>query len=59
MHTLEITDAQAWDQALLTLPNPHVLQSWTWGEFKARYGWRATRLLWQEDGQMVAAASVL
>ncbi len=59
MHTLEITDAQAWDQALLSLPNPHVLQSWTWGEFKARYGWRATRLLWQEDGQMVAAASVL
>jgi lipid II:glycine glycyltransferase (peptidoglycan interpeptide bridge formation enzyme) len=57
--TVEVTEAGAWDQALLALPNPHVLQNWAWGEFKARYGWRATRLLFLEEGKAVAAASVL
>jgi lipid II:glycine glycyltransferase (peptidoglycan interpeptide bridge formation enzyme) len=41
------------------LPNPHVLQSWSWGEFKSRHGWSATRLLFAERGETVAAASVL
>ena len=44
------TDRQIWDAALLALPQPHVLQSWAWGETKAQTGWRAGRLLWQQDG---------
>jgi len=56
---LEIDDALVWDRALLALPNPHILQSWAWGEFKSRHGWRARRLLFQEEGRTVAAASVL
>jgi peptidoglycan pentaglycine glycine transferase (the first glycine) len=59
MRAVESLDAQAWDAALHALPNPHVLQSWAWGEFKARHGWRATRLLFQEGEEVVAAASVL
>jgi peptidoglycan pentaglycine glycine transferase (the first glycine) len=59
MHTRPVTDPQAWDQALLSLPNPHILQSWAWGAFKAHHGWQATRLLFEESGQPVAAASVL
>lgn len=59
MRATEIADAQAWDRALLALPNPQVLQSWAWGEFKSRHGWSATRLLFQEQGRTVAAASVL
>jgi lipid II:glycine glycyltransferase (peptidoglycan interpeptide bridge formation enzyme) len=59
MQVLQVTDAQAWDSALLSMPNPHVLQSWAWGEFKSRHGWNATRLLWQRDGTTMAAASVL
>jgi len=59
MQIIRITDPQTWDRALLALPNPHALQSWAWGELKVRYGWRATRLLFQEAGQTVAAASVL
>jgi lipid II:glycine glycyltransferase (peptidoglycan interpeptide bridge formation enzyme) len=55
----EVTAAAAWDAALLSLPNPHVLQSWAWGETKAQTGWRAKRLLWQEDGRPVAAAALL
>ncbi len=59
MICLEMDDAPAWDRALLALPNPHILQSWAWGEFKARHGWQATRLLFHEGGRTVAAASVL
>jgi peptidoglycan pentaglycine glycine transferase (the first glycine) len=59
MRAVEISDAQTWDRALLALPNPHILQSWAWGEFKARHGWQASRLLFEEGGQPVAAASVL
>jgi lipid II:glycine glycyltransferase (peptidoglycan interpeptide bridge formation enzyme) len=50
---------EGWNNALLTLPNPHVFQSWEWGEFKSRWSWTVARLLWLEDGQPVAAAQVL
>jgi peptidoglycan pentaglycine glycine transferase (the first glycine) len=59
MEVVRVADPQTWDRALLALPNPHVLQSWAWGEFKAEHGWRATRLLFREEGRAVAAVSVL
>jgi peptidoglycan pentaglycine glycine transferase (the first glycine) len=59
MQVVHVADSQSWDRALLALPNPHVLQSWAWGEFKSEHGWCATRLLFQEEGRPVAAASVL
>lgn len=31
----------AWEAALAALPNAHALQSWTWGQFKSRWGWEA------------------
>ncbi|MBN1811283.1 MAG: peptidoglycan bridge formation glycyltransferase FemA/FemB family protein [Anaerolineae bacterium] len=48
-----------WNTALASLPGPHVLQSWEWGEFKSRYGWQPDRCLWLENDQPCAAASVL
>ena len=55
-----ITDAGAWDDALRTLPSPHVLQSWAWGEFKSRWGWSAERwLLTDAQGQPRAAVQLL
>jgi peptidoglycan pentaglycine glycine transferase (the first glycine) len=59
MQIVRISDPQTWDRALLALPSPNVLQSWAWGEFKSQQGWSATRLLFQEEGRTVAAASVL
>ena len=59
MQIVRITDPHAWDRVLLGLPNPHVLQSWTWGEFKSRHNWRVTRLVFEEEGRTVAAASIL
>ncbi|MBN1979657.1 MAG: peptidoglycan bridge formation glycyltransferase FemA/FemB family protein [Anaerolineae bacterium] len=53
------TSSESWNAALAALPCPHVLQSWEWGEFKARYGWRPSRYLWQDDGRPHAAALML
>ena len=59
MQVVPVTEPQAWDRALLRLPNPHLLQSWSWGAFKSRHGWRANRFLFREAGQTVAAAALL
>jgi peptidoglycan pentaglycine glycine transferase (the first glycine) len=48
-----------WNAALAALPKAHVLQSWEWGEFKARHGWQTARYLWLEGDRPQAAASVL
>jgi peptidoglycan pentaglycine glycine transferase (the first glycine) len=36
-------EGQAWDRALATAPNPHLLQSWRWGELQEGFGWTAQR----------------
>lgn len=36
-----------------------LLQSFEWGDLKARYGWQPTRLLAEQDGQIAAAISLL
>ncbi|MFP4343870.1 MAG: lipid II:glycine glycyltransferase FemX [Anaerolineales bacterium] len=45
----KIDSATEWDSTLLSLPTPHILQTWTWGAFKERYGWRALHFLWKEE----------
>jgi lipid II:glycine glycyltransferase (peptidoglycan interpeptide bridge formation enzyme) len=55
----QITQAATWDDVLFTLPHPHILQSWAWGQFKSRHGWSATRISFEEGEQTIAAASVL
>ncbi|MCC7362582.1 MAG: peptidoglycan bridge formation glycyltransferase FemA/FemB family protein [Anaerolineales bacterium] len=52
-----MADPAAWDAAVAALPGAHLLQSWAWGDFKARTGWRARRWLW--PGEHSAAAQVL
>jgi lipid II:glycine glycyltransferase (peptidoglycan interpeptide bridge formation enzyme) len=54
-----LTDQATWTSSLLNLPDPHVLQSWTWGELKASQGWQCNRFAWRDDGRVVAAAQVL
>ena len=54
-----VTDAAAWDAALLSLPSPHILQSWAWGELKAQTGWRAQRLIWCDSAPRAAASLLI
>lgn len=52
----------AWQQGLARLPHSHALQTWTWGQFKSRWGWSAMPLMMKVGGnswESVAAAMVL
>jgi peptidoglycan pentaglycine glycine transferase (the first glycine) len=57
--TRQITDRSTWDTALASLPNPHILQTWDWGDFKSRWDWQPTRLLFEEDHRPIAATQIL
>jgi len=59
LQIITITDAHQWTHALASIPYAHVLQSWAWGEIKARHGWTPTRVLFLENGVTVAAAQIL
>lgn len=59
MDVREVRDGAEWDRALLTLPHPHVLQSYTWGQVKRITGWTPRRLLLVEQETVCAAALVL
>jgi len=52
-------ERQIWNGFVASAPNGHVLQSYEWGEFKAAYGWAPLRLLFTQDGEVVAAVSLL
>ncbi|KAA3644950.1 MAG: peptidoglycan bridge formation glycyltransferase FemA/FemB family protein [Chloroflexi bacterium] len=53
-------DSQTWTAIISDLPNPHLLQTWQWGEAKSQYGWTPYYKTWQDDeGKVVAAAQIL
>lgn len=56
---LQIEEPGAWDSALHTLPQPHIMQSWNWGELKVPQGWDVRRFLWQNTDHPIAAAQLL
>jgi len=50
---------QEWDEFTRLPSSGHLLQSWPWGELKARFGWRPLRIAAVEGNQILAAAQVL
>ena len=54
-----IDDGDAWDDHLRTIPQPHLLQSHAWGEFKSRWGWSTHRFAWGNAEAPEALAQVL
>jgi peptidoglycan pentaglycine glycine transferase (the first glycine) len=36
-------DVDAWDAEVGAMPNPHLLQSYRWGELQSRFGWEVHR----------------
>ena len=49
-----------WNTLLSTLPFPHLLQTWEWGDFKAATtGWRPQRIAFMHRNQAVAMAQFL
>ena len=37
-----------WNLLISRLPNPHFLQTYEWGQVKAKYGWEPIYLVWDE-----------
>jgi lipid II:glycine glycyltransferase (peptidoglycan interpeptide bridge formation enzyme) len=52
-------DRGQWDAFVADHPAGHLLQTWAWGELKARFGWRAMRLGLLENGKLAAGAQIL
>jgi lipid II:glycine glycyltransferase (peptidoglycan interpeptide bridge formation enzyme) len=55
MGPVSITDPSEWNGVAARLGEGHLLQSWQWGDVKARFGWRPVRLAWRGDGAEAAA----
>ncbi|MFM8424039.1 MAG: lipid II:glycine glycyltransferase FemX [Chloroflexota bacterium] len=41
-----------WNEIISKLPDPHFLQTYEWGQVKAKYGWQPIYLVWDEQGKM-------
>jgi len=55
-----------WNMIIAGLPNAHLLQSWEWAAFKAKYGWQPLPFVWDAPNpnstgntQVLAAAIIL
>jgi lipid II:glycine glycyltransferase (peptidoglycan interpeptide bridge formation enzyme) len=44
-------NSNSWNQIISQLPDPHFLQTYEWGQVKAKYGWKPIYLIWTEDGK--------
>ena len=44
-----------WNSIISKLPNPHFLQTYEWGQVKAKYGWEPIYLAWDSEGKMKEA----
>jgi peptidoglycan pentaglycine glycine transferase (the first glycine) len=47
-------DAYTWNPIIAALQNPHVLQTWEWGEFKTRNRWMPIPILWYGIGSQIS-----
>jgi lipid II:glycine glycyltransferase (peptidoglycan interpeptide bridge formation enzyme) len=42
-------DSNTWNSIIAKLPNPHFLQTYEWGQVKAKYGWSPLYAVWTEN----------
>lgn len=40
-----------WNSIISKLPHPHFLQTYEWGQVKAKYGWEPIYLVWDSEGK--------
>lgn len=59
METVDARDRERFDAFVGAALNGDFLQSWAWGDLKARMGWRAHRLWWRDGERVRASASLL
>jgi peptidoglycan pentaglycine glycine transferase (the first glycine) len=47
-------ESKIWNSIISQLPNPHFLQTYEWGQVKAKYGWVPLYAVWTNDKFFVA-----
>ncbi|HSB00959.1 MAG TPA: peptidoglycan bridge formation glycyltransferase FemA/FemB family protein [Anaerolineales bacterium] len=47
-------ESNTWNSLISKLPNPHFLQTYEWGQVKAKYGWSPLYAVWTADGKFQA-----
>jgi peptidoglycan pentaglycine glycine transferase (the first glycine) len=45
-----------WNSLISNLPNPHFLQTYEWGQVKAKYGWTPLYAVWGANGEFKVEA---
>jgi lipid II:glycine glycyltransferase (peptidoglycan interpeptide bridge formation enzyme) len=45
-------EASSWNELIVRLPNPQLLQTWEWAQVKVKYGWQAMPFVWQVSNQL-------
>ncbi len=43
-------ESKVWNSIISALPNPHFLQTYEWGQVKAKYGWTPLYAIWDANG---------
>jgi peptidoglycan pentaglycine glycine transferase (the first glycine) len=56
---LDVSEKETFNKFIESSPKGHVLQTWEWGDLKAKTGWVPLRLLVEQDGVPVGAISIL
>ena len=56
---MRLADWQTWNETIATLPGAHILQTREWAQVKAQFGWRPEPFVWEDEGRIVAAVSLL
>lgn len=46
-----------WNEIISKLPDPHFLQTYEWGQVKAKYGWVPYYAVWTEDGKISVSSN--
>jgi peptidoglycan pentaglycine glycine transferase (the first glycine) len=61
MTVVSLTESrrEAWDAFAVQQPSFAMVQSWEWGEFKEKLGWRTLRIVIEEQGRILAGAQML
>ena len=48
-------ESNSWNFLISNLPNPHFLQTYEWGQVKAKYGWSPLYTVWTENRFLVSS----
>jgi len=52
-------ESHIWNSIIAKLPNPHFLQTYEWGQVKAKYGWEPIYVVWDKQGNMQVEKDVI